>query len=112
MYGDVAVAVISYSMIQISPESFSRVVNGVKLLRETAVDGTKRICLEIWCMIYQRVQDIRIVGVNYCILTHFIYVTSWAVFGSNKINCNLRKSLQGLCFIFNGSLWKAKEWGS
>ena len=107
--GDVGICVITHSLIQVSPTSFSDVVCWVKLLLKIAVDCTKRISLEIRCVFDKCVQNIRIAGIKHSIMTNFVDVARWTVLRSNKINSNVRESVKGLCFIFNGSFWIAKE---
>ena len=75
MNGDVGIRVVTHSLIQISPASFSHVVCWVKLLLKIAVDCTERICLEIRCVVDKRVQNIRIAGVKNSIVTNFVDVT-------------------------------------
>ena len=107
--GYVAIGVITHSLVQISPATFSHVVGWVKLLLKIAVDCTERVSLEIRCVVNQCLQYIRIACVKNSVLTNFIDVTCWAVFRSNKINCKMREPVKRLCFVFNGSLWIAKE---
>ena len=73
--GDVGICVITHSLIQVSPTSFSDVVCWVKLLLKIAVDCTERICLEIRCVFDKCVQNIRIAGVKHSMVTNFIDVT-------------------------------------